>query len=139
MKKYFYVFLLPLFFACSQTEDISNRAFLLSDENSKSWQLTTINVNGGEDKIPLDCESDDIETFHANNSYTYSHGNKGCSNQGNKNGRWSLNDDFITLTISFNDDSYLPNQYKIVHLDEVKLVLEQEVFDKVLLTYQLVD
>jgi len=139
MKNCIYFLLFPLLLGCSEPEDITNRAFLLTGENSKSWQLTTINVNGGADKIPLDCESDDVETFHANNSYIYSHGNKSCSNQGNKNGKWNLNDDFITLDINYNDDSYLPNQFKIVHLDESKLVLEQIVFDKVLLTYLLVD
>ena len=139
MKKPFFFLFIMLIYACDNTEDISNRAYLLSGESTKSWQLTTINVNDGEDKVPISCESDDVETFHANHSYIYSHGNKSCSNQGNKNGKWTLNDDFISLTIDYNDDSYLPNQYKIISLDENKLILEQTVFDKVILTYQLVE
>lgn len=125
------------FFACKQEEDISNRAFILSGESSKSWQVVAIQQDGKEG-IPLNCQSDDVETFFVDQQYTYGHGNKSCSNDANLDGKWSISDDFKSITISYNDDSYFENTYQIISLSEELMVLEQNSFYSTRYTYNLV-
>ncbi|MFW5759818.1 MAG: lipocalin family protein [Cyclobacteriaceae bacterium] len=136
MKKLFVFILFTSFFGCKQ-EDISNRAFLLSGESSRSWQIIAI-IQDGKEGIPLDCQSDDVETFYDNSGYVYGHGSKSCSNQSNMDGTWTISEDFKSITISYHDESYFANTYQIIHLSDQKMVLGQNSFYSTQYTYKLV-
>jgi len=125
-------------FACSQEEDISNRSFLLSGENSKSWQVIAIKQEGKEG-IPVSCEADDVETFFHNANYSYGHGSKSCNNDSNLDGTWVISEDFKSITITYNDDSYFATTYTIVSLNNEEMILEQNSFFNTQYTYQLVE
>jgi hypothetical protein len=110
--------------SCKKDEEKTSKDYITAHE----WKLTGKTYNNV--SVLLECEKDDIITYHKDGEYHEDAGATKCDATGLQQltGNWSISASTTpeTLTITFDDATLPPYEAKITQLDDDKLVLTKE-------------
>lgn len=121
--KYLFLFVISLTILASCKKDeatVNTKNEILT---AHSWKIFSSKVNGVSDME--NCENDNVLTFFANNTHTYSPGSIKCDPQETMiSGTWILSGDGIYLSITENGNNGDNNEYTatIIELTQSKLI-----------------
>jgi hypothetical protein len=121
MKKYFFILWIALGLSCSSVETDVSPIDLLSNGNTKAWNISSYTENGKE--LYTDCFSDDVFFFNkSQSSYIWKKGMKKCDP--------AEKDDTFSFALSEDNKTLIINgiSWKVLELTKDNLVLETKQF-----------